>query len=280
MSELRAGDDRVKLLFLARNFGHQLAITAGLDFAEGDAVVIIDGDLQDPPEVVLEMIPLWREGYEVVHAVRRGRAGESRMKLWTAHAFYRVMHRLSDVEFPVDAGDFRLADRRVTSVVRGMREPDRYLRGMFSWVGFRQTTVTYDRDERYAGKTKNSWRRMISFAVDGILGFSVAPLRFIIGLGFAISLLSLAWGLVAIIVKLAGSVPPGGQGWASLTVLVTFLAGVQLIVLGMIGLYVARAYQQGKNRPLYLVASAEGLNAGPSGPLREDDVLRAERQPT
>jgi dolichol-phosphate mannosyltransferase len=279
MSELRASDPRLKLLFLARNFGHQLAISAGLDFATGDAVVIMDADLQDPPEVVLEMIPLWREGYEVVHAVRRGRAGEGRLKLWTAHAFYRLMHRLSDVEFPVDAGDFRLVDRRVADVVRGMREPDRYLRGMFSWVGFRQTSVGYDRDERHAGKTKNSWRRMISFAIDGILGFSVAPLRFILGLGFVISALSLAWGMVAIIVKLSGSVPPGGQGWASLTVLITFLAGVQLIVLGMMGLYVARAYEQGKNRPLYLVAGAEGLRAGPSGPLGEGHVLRPEGQP-
>jgi dolichol-phosphate mannosyltransferase len=279
LSGLRAEDPRVKLLFLTRNFGHQLAITAGLDFAQGDAVVILDGDLQDPPETVLEMIPLWREGYEVVHGVRRRRAGESRMKLWTAHAFYRVMHRLSDVDFPVDAGDFRLVDRRVADVVRSMREPDRYLRGMFSWVGFRQTSVSYDRDQRYAGQTKNSWRQMISFAIDGILGFSVAPLRFILGLGFVISALSLAWGLVAIIVKLTGSVPPGGQGWASLTVIVTFLAGVQLIVLGMIGLYVARAYEQGKHRPLYLVASAEGLDAGPSGPVREHHVLRPERQP-
>ena len=278
MSELRARDDRVKLLFLARNFGHQLAITAGLDFASGDAVVIIDGDLQDPPEVVLEMIPLWREGYEVVHAVRRKRAGESRLKLWTAHRFYRLMDRLSDVAFPLDSGDFRLVDRRVADIVRGMREPDRYLRGMFSWVGFRQTSVSYDRDERFAGKTKNSWASMVSFAIDGILGFSVAPLRFILGLGFVISGLSLAWGLVAIVVKLTGSVPPGGQGWASLTVLVTFLAGVQLIVLGTIGLYVARAYEQGKNRPLYLVASAEGLEAGPSGPLREHRVLRSERE--
>jgi dolichol-phosphate mannosyltransferase len=279
MSELRARDERVKLLFLARNFGHQLAITAGLDFAGGDAVVIIDGDLQDPPETVLEMIPLWREGYEVVHAVRRRRAGESRMKLWTAHAFYRVLHGLSDVEFPVDAGDFRLVDRRVADVVRSMREPDRYLRGMFAWVGFRQTSVTYDRDQRFAGETKNSWRQMISFAIDGIMGFSVTPLRFILGLGFAISALSIIWGLVAIIVKITGSVPPGGQGWASLTVLVTFLAGVQLIVLGMIGLYVARAYEQGKHRPLYLVASAEGLDAGVSGPVREHDVLRTEREP-
>jgi len=201
------------------------------------------------------------------------------MKLWTAHRFYRLMHRLSDVEFPVDAGDFRLVDRRVADVVRSMREPDRYLRGMFAWVGFRQTSVSYDRDERFAGKTKNSWRKMISFAIDGILGFSVAPLRLILGLGFVISALSMAIGLVAIVLKLAGSLPPI-QGWASLTVLITFLAGVQLIVLGTIGLYVARAYEQGKNRPLYLIASAEGLEAGPSGPLRERGVLGAERQPT
>jgi polyisoprenyl-phosphate glycosyltransferase len=278
MSELRGRDERVKLLFLARNFGHQLAISAGLDFASGDAVVIMDGDLQDPPEVVLEMIPLWREGYEVVHGIRRRRAGESRLKLWTAHRFYRLMHRLSDVEFPVDAGDFRLVDRRVADVVRGMREPDRYLRGMFAWVGFRQTRVSYDRDERFAGKTKNSWARMISFAIDGILGFSVAPLRFILGLGFVISLLSLAVGVVAIVLKLTGGLPPV-QGWASLTVLVTFLAGVQLIVLGTVGLYVARAYEQGKHRPLYLIASAEGLEAGPSGPLRERHVLGPEGEP-
>ncbi len=279
LSELRGRDERVKLLFLARNFGHQLALSAGLDFATGDAVVIIDGDLQDPPEVVLEMIPLWREGYEVVHAVRRRREGESRMKLWTAHRFYRLMHRISDVEFPIDAGDFRLVDRRVVDVVRSMREPDRYLRGMFAWVGFRQTTIAYDRDARFAGKTKNSWGKMISFAIDGILGFSVAPLRFILGLGFVISLLSIAMGIGAIVIKLTGGLPPGGQGWASLTVLVTFLAGIQLIVLGTIGLYVARAYEQGKHRPLYLIASAEGLEAGPSGPLRDDRVLRPERHP-
>ena len=278
MSELRGRDKRVKLLFLARNFGHQLAISAGLDFATGDAVVILDGDLQDPPEVALEMIPLWREGYEVVHAVRRERPGESRLKLWTARRFYRVMHRLADVEFPLDAGDFRLVDRRVADIVRDMREHDRYLRGMFAWVGFRQTTVAYDRDERFAGQTKYSWAKMISFAIDGILSFSVAPLRFVLGLGFVISLVSLAVGLVAIALKLAGQLPPV-QGWASLTVLVTFLAGIQLIVLGTMGIYVARAYEQGKHRPLYLIASADGLEAGPSGPLRERRVLRSEREP-
>jgi dolichol-phosphate mannosyltransferase len=278
LSELRARDERVKLLFLARNFGHQLAITAGLDFASGDAVVIMDGDLQDPPEVVMEMLPLWREGYQVVHAVRRHREGESRLKLWTAHRFYRALRRVSEIDFPLDAGDFRLVDRRVADVVRTMREPDRYLRGMFAWVGFRQTSVSYDRSERYAGKTKNSWARMIGFAIDGILGFSVAPLRFVLGLGFVISALSLVVGFTAIVLKLAGQLPPV-QGWASLTVLVSFLAGVQLIVLGTVGLYVARAYEQGKNRPLYLVGSAQGLEAGPSGPLPADHVLSSQRQP-
>jgi polyisoprenyl-phosphate glycosyltransferase len=231
LGELRERDERIKLLCLSRNFGHQRAISAGLDFASGDAVVIMDGDLQDPPEVVLEMVPLWREGYEVIHAVRRVREGESRLKLWTAHRFYRLLRRLSDIELPLDAGDFRLVDRRVAEVVRQMREPDRYLRGMFAWVGFRQTSIAYDRAERYAGRTKNSWPAMIGFAVDGILGFSVAPLRYIIGLGFIFSGLAIAMGLLAIVLKLVDALPPV-QGWASLTVLVTFLAGIQLIVLG------------------------------------------------
>jgi dolichol-phosphate mannosyltransferase len=273
MGELRAADPRVKLLFLARNFGHQLAISAGLDYASGDAVVILDADLQDPPEVALEMVALWREGYEVVHGVRRRRAGEGRLKLWTAHLFYRLLRRVSDVDMPLDAGDFRLADRRVADVVRGMREPDRYLRGMFAWVGFRQTTVTYERDERFAGDTKYSWPRMVGFAIDGILGFSVAPLRIILVIGFAMSGVALIMGLVAIGFKLAG---PSVSGWASLTVLISFLAGVELIVLGTVGLYVARAYEQGKHRPLYLVAERHGLDsASPAA----DDVLRAQRKP-
>ena len=273
MLDLRAADPRVKLLFLARNFGHQLAISAGLDFASGDAVVIMDADLQDPPEVALEMAALWREGYEVVHAVRLQRTGEGRLKLWTAHFFYRLLRRLSEVDLPLDAGDFRLVDQRVAEVVRGMREPDRYLRGMFAWVGFRQTTLSYERDERFAGTTKISWPRMVRFAIDGILGFSVAPLRAIIGLGFAISGLALLVGLTAIVLKLAGELPPV-SGWASLAVLVSFLAGVQLIVLGTVGLYVARVYEQGKQRPLYLVGETHGLDSDRSG---ADHVLGPQR---
>jgi dolichol-phosphate mannosyltransferase len=234
----------------------------------------MDADLQDPPEVALEMAALWREGYEVVHAVRKRRSGESRMKLWTASAFYRLLRRVSDIDFPLDVGDFRLVDRRAADVVRGMREPDRYLRGMFAWVGFRQTTVSYERAERYAGTTKNSWRKMISFAIDGILGFSVAPLRFILGLGFLISGLAIAVGLAVTVLKLTGSLETV-EGWTSLAVLVSFLAGIQLIVLGTVGLYVARVYEQGKHRPLYVVADAHGLEAGPLGPAAVRD--RAER---
>jgi dolichol-phosphate mannosyltransferase len=275
MLELRHADPRVKLLFLSRNFGHQLAISAGLDHASGDAVVIIDADLQDPPEVVLEMAAMWRQGWEVVHGVRSDRHGESRFKLWTANRFYRLLSRLSDTEMPLDSGDFRLVDRRVADVVRGMREPDRYLRGLFAWAGYRQTTVSYERAERYGGETKMSLSRMIGFAIDGLLSFTVAPLRIIIAIGFLMSIAALIVGLVAIVLKLAGALPPVA-GWASLTVLVSFLAGVQLIVLGMIGLYVAKAYEQGKRRPLYLVASRHGFG---SGPERADDVLRPERDP-
>jgi glycosyltransferase involved in cell wall biosynthesis len=272
MLELRKRDPRVKLLFLSRNFGHQVAISAGLDHASGDAVVIMDADLQDPPEVALEMASLWREGCEVVNGVRDARTGESRFKGWTARHFYRLLRRLSDVDLPLDVGDFRLVDRRVADAVRGMREPDRYLRGLFAWAGYRHTTVGYERAPRHGGETKYPLSRMIGLAVDGILSFSVAPLRMIIAFGFLISLTALGFGVVAAVLKLTGHLPPV-SGWASLTVLVTFLAGAQLIVLGMIGLYVAKAYEQGKQRPLYLVASQHGFG---SAPATADQVLGAE----
>jgi len=274
MTGLREGDARVKLLFLSRNFGHQLAISAGLDHAAGDAVIVADADLQDPPEVVPEMVALWREGYEVVHGIRRRRAGESRFKLWTAHLFYRLLRKFSDLDLPLDAGDFRLVDRRVADAVRTMREPDRYLRGLFAWTGFRQTSVAYDRDRRFAGETKNSLARMVHFAVDGVMSFSTALLRLILAMGLVVSALSFAMGIVAIAFKLAGalSVP----GWASLTVLVSFVAGFQLVVLGILGLYVGRIYEQGKHRPLYLVAEGHGFD---SGPQPADHVLRAQGYP-
>jgi polyisoprenyl-phosphate glycosyltransferase len=275
MLEMRARDQRVKLVFLSRNFGHQLAISAGLDHASGAAVIMLDADLQDPPEVVLEMAARWRDGWEIVHGVRTGRPGESRFKLWTARAFYRLLRRLSDVDLPLDSGDFRLVDRRVVDVVRAMPEPHRYLRGLFAWTGYRQTIVSYQRAERYGGETKMSLSRMVAFAIDGLLSFSVAPLRIVIVFGFLISVTAVAFGLVAAILKLAGAVETV-SGWASLAVLVSFLAGVQLIVVGVIGLYVAKAYEQGKHRPLYLIASRYGFESGPAG---ADDVLGAQRQP-
>jgi glycosyltransferase involved in cell wall biosynthesis len=272
--EMRERDARVKLLFLSRNFGHQLAISAGLDYASGDAVVIMDADLQDPPEVALEMAALWREGWEVVNGVREVRTGESRFKHLTARVFYRLLRRLSRVDLPLDTGDFRLVDRRVADVVRGMREPDRYLRGLFAWAGYRQTSVTFERARRHGGETKYPLSKMIGLALDGILSFSVVPLRFILGVGFLMSLTALGFGILAAVLKLTGSLPPV-TGWASLTVLICFLAGAQLIVLGMIGLYVAKAYEQGKQRPLYLVASQHGFE---SGPAAADHVLGAQRQ--
>ena len=269
---LRQADPRVKLLILSRSFGHQAAITAGLDHASGDAVIIIDGDLQDPPEVALQMAALWREGWQVVHGARSSRRGESRFKVWTAHVFYRLLRRLSDTDLPLDTGDFRLVDRRVADAVRQMPEPHRYLRGLFAWVGFRQTSVSYERDARRAGDTKMSLGRMGGFALDAILSFSVAPLRIVIGLGFAISLAALLFGLVSAVLKITGAISTV-TGWASLAVLVSFLAGVQLIVLGMVGLYVAKTYEQGKHRPIYLVASSAGVD---SAAPRADRVLGAE----
>jgi polyisoprenyl-phosphate glycosyltransferase len=257
LKELRGRDPRVKLAFLSRNFGHQLAITAGLDLASGDAVVIMDSDLQDPPELIPELVARWREGFDVVYAVRARREGESRFKLGTAHLFYRLMSRASEVDLPLDAGDFRLIDRRVADIVRGMREPDRFLRGMFAWAGFRQTGVEYEREARPAGDTKYSLPRMLSFAADGLISFSTAPLRLALGLGFAISIAAFVAGAVFAVLKVAGAYT--APGWASLTVLVSFFAGVQLLVLGAVGQYVGRIYEQGKGRPLYLVSEAHGF---------------------
>jgi polyisoprenyl-phosphate glycosyltransferase len=257
VEQLRAGDERLKLVALSRNFGHQLAITAGLDFADGDAVVIMDGDLQDPPELVPEMAERWRGGYDVVYAVRSARPGETRFKRGTAGLFYRLMAKLTNVEMPVDAGDFRLVDRRVAGIVANMREPDRYLRGLFAWVGFRQTSVSYERGPRSAGETKYSLSRMLRFATDGLLSFSTAPLRITLASGFVVAGLAFAAGIAAILLKAFGAFAT--PGWASLIVVLSFFSGVQLIVLGTIGLYVGRIYAQGKDRPLYLVQRAVGF---------------------
>ncbi|MDP9068260.1 MAG: glycosyltransferase [Actinomycetota bacterium] len=251
MLEAAQQDARFKIVRFARNFGHQLAITAGLDFAGGRAVVVMDGDLQDPPELILEMAKRWREGYEVVYAIREMRLGDSFFKRTTASIFYRVLRKLSGADIPANVGDFRLVDRKVVDAFKEMRESNRYVRGMFSWLGFEQIGVPFTRAKRFAGKTKYPLRKMVNFAIDGIVGFSQAPLRFVLHLGFILATLSFLGGGAAALVKLFGvyAVP----GWASLVVITFFLAGVQLIILGVIGEYVAQIHREVKHRPLYVV---------------------------
>jgi glycosyltransferase involved in cell wall biosynthesis len=255
--ELQRRDPRCKVIRLARNFGHQIAISAGLDFALGDAVIVMDADLQDPPEVVPDLLARWREGYEVVYAVREDRAGEAWLKRKTAAWFYRVLRRLASVNMPVDVGDFRLVDRRALDAFRSMRERRRYVRGMFSWVGFRQTGVVYRRPERFAGEPKYSFSKSLRLAVDGIVSFSNAPLRLALIWGFFFSVVSFFVGVFAIVAKLAGAfVVPG---WASIFVVVSFLGGIQLMLMGMMGLYIGRIYEEVKARPLYIIRETHGL---------------------
>jgi len=264
----RRQDASVKVLSLSRNFGHQFAITAGLDHVVGDAVVIIDGDLQDPPEVILEMVAKWREGYKVVFGVREKREGEGIFKRATAKAFYRIMKRFSDVDLPLDAGDFRLIDREVVNVLRALREENRYLRGLVSWCGFGQYGLVYRRDKRFAGKTKFSTKKMIRFAIDGILSFSDKPLKLTSYLGFVITLGSFLMGVNIILGKI---MHPGQavSGWSSLMVALLFVGGVQLISLGIIGLYIGRQYKETKRRPLYVIADQKGFDR-PSEERRND----------
>jgi polyisoprenyl-phosphate glycosyltransferase len=251
MATFHEHDSRFVVLRLSRNFGHQIALTAGLDQARGDAVVVMDADLQDPPEVVLDMAARWREGFDVVYGVRESRAGESWFKQMTASRYYRFLNRLSEVEIPRDAGDFRLVSRRALDAVGDMREHRPYLRGMFAWVGFEQTSVHYQRERRHAGTTKFSLGRMLGFATDGVISFSTVPLRLILNLGFIIAGLSFAVGFGSIALKLTNvfTVP----GWASLAVAISFLGGLQLGMLGVIGEYIARIHEEVKQRPLYLV---------------------------
>jgi polyisoprenyl-phosphate glycosyltransferase len=257
MATMNVRDPRFRIVRLSRNFGHQIAITAGLDAAAGEAVVVMDGDLQDPPEVVLEMVDRWRQGFDVVYAVRKERHGEPRGRRLRATLFYRLLRRLSDTEIPVDVGDFRLVDRRALEAFRSMRETNRYVRGMFSWLGFRQTSVEFVREERHAGQTKYPLRKLAKLGADGLLSFSNAPLRLALQLGFVISGLSFLIGLLAVAAKIAGlySVP----GMASLVVLVSSLGGIILVVLGIQGQYIARIHEEVKNRPLYLIADLLGF---------------------
>jgi glycosyltransferase involved in cell wall biosynthesis len=250
--ELSEKDRRVRPVIFARNFGHQIAVTAGLDYSRGQAVVIIDSDLQDPPEVIPDLVAKWREGYEVVYAIRTEREGESWFKLFTASLFYRVIYRITDVDIPMDTGDFRLLDRKVVNVLNKMRERHRFLRGMSVWVGFRQIGVPYKRVARFAGETKYPLKKMFRFASDAITGFSYFPLQMATYLGFISAGVSILAIPVVIALRLFGSHNPL-IGQATTLIAVLFLGGVQLISLGILGEYIGRLYDEAKGRPLYVV---------------------------
>lgn len=248
----------IVLVNLSRNFGHQLAATAGIDIATGDAVVLMDGDLQDPPELIADFVDRWRGGYDVVYAVRRTRQGESAFKLATARLFYRTIKRLTNVAIPVDTGDFRLMSRRVVDALKRSRERHRFLRGMVSWVGFNQTGVEYDRGRRRSGETKYPISKMFQFAVDGITSFSDVPLRFASYLGFTVSTAAFIYAVIIIIFRAFRlGTPEYARGWASTMVVILFLGGVQLIGIGILGEYLGRIYDEVKGRPLYLVSTIE-----------------------
>lgn len=250
---LQSEDPHVVIVDLARNFGHQLAVTAGIEAARGAAIVIIDADLQDPPELIAQMVRTWREGYQVVYGVRSARQGEPGFKLWTAKAFYRVINAVADVEIPLDSGDFRLIDRRVAEVVLKMRERHRLLRAMYSWVGFRQIGIPYVRAPRFAGRTKYPFRKMLALALDGIISFSTAPLRMLTLTGIATALLAFSGAIYALCVRLFTH--HWVTGWATLFIAVTFFSGLQLISLGVMGEYLGRIYTEVKQRPLYVISS-------------------------
>ncbi|MBN2047143.1 MAG: glycosyltransferase family 2 protein [Anaerolineaceae bacterium] len=254
----------IRPIIFARNFGHQIAVTAGLDYSQGDAVVIIDADLQDPPELILEMIEKWKEGFEVVYAVRGERAGESKFKLFTASLFYRLIQKITEVNIPLDTGDFRLMDRKVVDTLNTMRERHRFLRGMSAWVGFSQIGVKYNRSARYAGETKYPLKKMLKFALNAITSFSYFPLQLATYLGIFCALLSLLAIIFVVILRLSGSQAFYGQA-TTLTV-VLFLGSIQLISLGILGEYIGRLYDEAKGRPLYIVSKSP------------DDILKKEDQ--
>jgi glycosyltransferase involved in cell wall biosynthesis len=256
LAELAAGDARIKVIELSRNFGHQTAITAGLDHARGDAVVMIDADLQDPPELIPEMLERWREGIEVVYAARTERNGETRFKVATAKWFYRLLSSMSPVPMTRDSGDFRLLDRRALDALLGMRERNRYLRGMTVWIGFTQTAVPYKRDPRYAGETKFSLLRMLRFSLDAIASFSHVPLQIATLVGFAVAAVAFLMIPVAIVFRILGQFVPGVT---TTIIAVLLLGGIQLMAIGVIGEYVGRIYDEVKRRPQYRVSRRRNL---------------------
>ncbi|MEN3185783.1 MAG: glycosyltransferase family 2 protein [Atribacterota bacterium] len=256
LEELARKDQRVRVIHFSRNFGHQAAITAGMDYARGRAVIVIDADLQDPPEVIPEMLTKWREGYEVVYGKRIKREGETFFKRFTALLFYRLLQKMTNVDIPLDTGDFRLLDRKVVEVMRLLREKNRFVRGLVSWIGFRQVALPYVREKRFAGETKYPLRKMLKLAWDGMTSFSDKPLKIASYVGFLLSLVSFVYLLVIIISKLLGksTVP----GWASLAVINLFFSGIILVILGVMGEYIGRIYDEAKGRPLYIVEKITG----------------------
>ena len=250
-------DKNVKMIDFSRNFGHQTAITAGMDNASGQAVVVIDADLQDPPEVILEMIAKWKEGYDVVYGRRAKRKGETFFKLFTAKVFYRFLKSMTTIDIPVDTGDFRLIDRKVCDELKKLPEKNRYVRGLVSWVGFRQTDVTYVRHERFAVKTKYPLKKMIKFALDGITSFSYKPLKLSSVLGFLLSAVSMFFLIVSFCLKLCA--PLDIPLWIFAFLILLFFNGVTLVMLGIMGEYIGRIYDESKNRPLYIIKNKKGF---------------------
>lgn len=253
--EILNSDSHIKVVKLSRNFGHQIAVTAGVDQANGDAIVIIDADLQDPPEVIPEMVQKWMEGYDVVYGVRKRRLGEGRFKLFTASAFYRVLKSFTNIEIPVNVGDFRLINARTADELRKLREKDRFVRGLVSWIGFKQVGVLYEREERFAGETKYPVKKMLKFAIDGITSFSSVPLKLASWLGYIASVLAFLYLCSVFIQKLMGYTI---EGWATIMVALLFLGGVQLICLGIIGEYIGRIFNETKSRPIYIIDTIQG----------------------
>lgn len=252
LEEIAEKDDKVKILSFARNFGHQCAVTAGLKHVSGDAIVIIDADLQDPPELIPDMLKLWEEGNQVIYGKRKTRDGESAFKLLTAKMFYKTLNALSDVEIPKDTGDFRLVDREVVDVINSLPEHNKFLRGLWSWVGFRQMPYEYERKERFAGETKYPLKKMLKLASDGIISFSTKPLKFVGALGLvsiAISIFIMIYAVISFIFKLNNLT----AGWTSLMIAITFFAGVQLLSIWIMSEYIARIYDESKNRPQYII---------------------------
>ncbi|PKG21822.1 glycosyltransferase family 2 protein [Niallia nealsonii] len=251
LKHLGKTDNHIKIIDFSRNFGHQIAITAGMDYAKGDAIIIIDADLQDPPELILEMIEKWKNGYDVVYAKRTARKGETFFKKQTAALFYRTLRAMTDIEIPIDTGDFRLIDRKVCEQMQNVHERNRFVRGLVSWVGFKQTAVEYERDERYAGETKYPLKRMLKLSIDGITSFSYKPLKIANYLGAALSTIGFIYMLVVLYQKLFTTTTI--TGWSSIIVIQLFFSGIILMMLGVMGEYVGRIYDEAKNRPLYIV---------------------------